>query len=370
MAEPDLQTRDLGGPVALSHVLEIKAYQPGQSKLESGGKAIKLSSNESCFGPSVAAIAAAEQALAQTDLYADASYGSLRAALSEHTDLPADWIACGNGSEELIDLVVRAYADNGDEVLYFDQSFPRYDIAAKSVGATPVVVPVNKYQPDLDDLLEAVTDKTKVVFLANPNNPTGVWFPRRQLIAFREKLRSDILFVIDSAYAEYMTDESYSSGLDLIQDFPQNTIMLRTFSKAYGLAGVRVGWAAGHPTLLDPLNRLRPAFHVNVVAQAAALAALSDVVHLERAVTHNAEWKTKLDQAAEELGFFVPKPSGGNFIFLVVPDTFGTAADLNAHLASHGIIARLIPTADGVRITIGKHEENEQVLDALKSFVA
>ena len=358
----------MGSVSCKSWVAEIAPYQAGESQLHGIKRAIKLSSNESVLGPSPHVVHAIQASVGGIARYPDPHCVQLRKVIASAHNICEDWIVCSNGSEELLDLLARAYAGPGDDILYFDQSFPRYEIAARAVGAQPIVIPVEGFQPNVADIASYVTDRTRLMYVANPNNPTGVWLTEDEVRTLREILPDDVLLVLDAAYAEFVDDPAYGSGFDIVQDFSMNTILTRTFSKAYGLAGMRVGWAYGAPDILAPLNAVRGAFNVSTLAQAAAVAAVKDGPHLRKVLAHNAAWKPELEVVARQAGLTCPARTAGNFIFLTVPRAMGGPQSLDEHLRAQGIISRVIPTTDGIRTTIGTADENKMLAEALRSF--
>ncbi len=355
-------------PSALEWIGRIAPYKPGQSVIPGCDRTIKLASNESALGPSPRAICAAQEAARSLMRYPDGGSQDLRRQLAERCGAEANWVLCANGSEEVLMNLARAYVGVGQEVLFFAQSFPLYEIIAHAVGAVPVIAPVIGFQPSVEDLLAQVTDNTAIVFLANPNNPTGVWLDSSELDQLRQGLPDNVLLVLDAAYAEYMDDLDYADGLEFVKAHPTNCITTRTFSKAYGLAGLRVGWGFGHPGLLRPLNALRGAFNVNSVAQVAALEALGDNAHLAKVVEHTRHWQAELISVAAANGFTQPDRIAGNFLFLEGSSDTGGVQALDDHLRSAGILARCMPGLNGIRITIGTEQENEVLIEALKTF--
>ncbi len=352
-------------------ILDISPYVGGRSAAESPRKLIKLSSNESATGPSPKAVAAYHEAAAELHRYPDGGVGRLREALADRYGLEAERIVCGNGSDELISLFTAAYCGTGDEVLYSEYGFLMYPLAAKARGAIPVTAPETRYTADVDALLAAVSPRTRVVFLANPNNPTGTYLPASEVRRLREGLPGNVLLVQDSAYAEFVSRNDYSAGADLVAE-SDNTVMTRTFSKIHGLAALRVGWAYCPPGIADVLNRIRGPFNVNAAAQAAAVAALGDVAHVDAARAHNDAWLPWLSREITALGLNTV-PSIGNFL-LIRFDAEGpkTAAAANAFLTEHGILLRDMMAyglPDCLRMTVGTEEENRAVIEALSAFM-
>lgn len=358
-------------PQPRAGLMDIPLYEGGKSSLFGRDRVIKLSSNESALGPSPKALAAYGEIAPTLVRYPDGGAQVLKEAISDVHNMPAAQIICGAGSDELLCLVCRAYAGPGDEVLHTAHGFLMYGIYARSVGATPVAVPETDLTADVDALLDAVTDATKIVFLANPNNPTGTVLPISELERLRDGLREDIVLVLDGAYAEFMAGEDYDAGRALVESTP-NTLMTRTFSKIYGLANLRVGWAYGPLALIQTLERLRSPFNINGAAIAAAAGAMRDIAHTAAAVAHNTKWMGVALQRLRGLGLIVTGESG-NFVLPAFPETPGkTAADADAFLQEHGIIVRRVANyglPNHLRITLGTDEEMEAVLNALTTFM-
>jgi histidinol-phosphate aminotransferase len=359
------------GPVVRPGILGIAPYVGGEASIPGVNRVIKLASNESALGPSPRAIEALKAHAAIAHRYPDGATGELRAALAAHFALDPARIVCGNGSDELIALLVRAYAGPGDEVLYSRHGFLMYAISAMSVGATPVTAPETDLTADVDALLAAVTERTRLVFLANPNNPTGTFLPDREVRRLHAGLPPHVVLALDSAYADYVEREDYEPGTALVREF-DNVIMLRTFSKLYALAGLRVGWAFCAPGIADALNRLRGPFNVGAAAQAAAVAALRDVEHVRKSLEHNRIWRDWSASAFAALGLGVVA-SEGNFLLVRFADAPGRDADAAFDfLKSRGIIARKMGAyhlAAYLRITIGTEEEMRLTAAVLGDFL-
>lgn len=357
-------------PQPRPEILEIEAYVPGKPAPAGAGKTYKLSSNESPLGPSPKAIAAYRDAAARLALYPDGASHALRQALGERHGLDPQRILCGNGSDELIGLIAQVFLKPGDEGLYSQFGFLSYPIAIRAAGGTPVVAPERDWTASVDEMLARVGERTRVVFLANPNNPTGALLSRGELSRLHAGLPADTLLVLDSAYAEYVAEETYEPGAELV-DAHENVVMLRTFSKAYGLAGLRIGWAYAQPYLIDALNRIRGPFNVNAAAQAAGAAALGDPQHLAEAVAHNARWLPWLRREIQALGLEVP-PSHGNFVLIRFRDE-AQARHADAALTAAGFVLRGMGgygLPDCLRLTVGEEEANAGVVAALKRFVS
>lgn len=351
-------------------ILDIAPYVGGESSLAGRSRVVRLASNEGALGASPRAIEAYRQIAAELHRYPDGGAHALRDAIGRRHDLDPARIVCGAGSDELIGLLARAYAGPGDEVLYSRHGFLMYPIAARSVGATPVTAPETDLTADVGALLDRVTDRTRIVFLANPNNPTGSYLPLDALRRLHAGLPPGVLLVIDAAYAEYVGRDDYDSGTALVAEH-DNVVMTRTFSKIYGLAALRLGWAYCPPAVADVLNRLRGPFNVPAPAQAAGVAALADAAHIERARAHNDRWLPWFREEVAALGFD-PLPSVGNFVLVRFPKGPGRdAAAACAFLNGRGIIPRRMDgygLADCLRITIGLEAEMRAVVEALAAF--
>jgi histidinol-phosphate aminotransferase len=358
-------------PVPHPGVLEISAYVPGKSKATGGTKLHKLSSNETPFGPSPDAIEAFKSAAATLERYPDGAATVLRAAIGETYGINPDRVVCGAGSDELLNLIARAYVRPGEEAIYCEHGFLIYPIAIRASGGRPLVAPERNKTADVDAILSLVSDKTRVVYLANPNNPTGTYLPFDEVRRLHAGLPRRVILVLDAAYAEYVRRNDYESGLELAAT-EENVVMTRTFSKIYGLAGLRLGWCYGPAAIIDALNRVREPFSVSTPSLLAGVAALRDRAHVDRAVEHNRTWLPKVTKALEDLGLEVT-PSVGNFVLIHLPRVAGkTAADADAFLLSRGLVLRRV-TAYGfpnaLRMTIGSEEANLATIDALAEFL-
>lgn len=357
-------------PVPRPGAMKIEAYVPGKSKAPAGVKLHKLSSNETPLGPSPQAIAAFRASADALELYPDGSATALREAIAGRYGLDAKRIVCGAGSDELLSLLCHAYLGPGDEGLFSEHGFLVYKIGILAAGATPVIAKEKNLSTDVDAVLAAVTERTKVVFIANPNNPTGTYLPFDEVKRLHAGLRPDILLVLDAAYAEYVRRNDYASGLELVAS-SENVVMTRTFSKIHGLANLRIGWLYGPEGVVDVLNRIRGPFNMNGPALAAGVAAITDREHEEKALRHNEEWLPKVTKGLMELGLTVT-PSVGNFVLVHFPDEAGQRApDADAYLTSKGVILRRMEAyglPNALRLTIGSAEANEAVLGHLKAF--
>ncbi len=352
-------------PLPRPSILSIEAYAPGESKVPGVNRIIKLSSNEGAFGPPPSAMQAFITTATELHRYPDGGSTALRRAIGERFGLDPARIICGAGSDELLLHLIMAYGGEGTELVMSAHGFVMYDITGRYAGCRVIKVPERDLMADVDAMLAAVGPRTKLVCLANPNNPTGALLPQSEVLRLRAGLREDVLLVLDAAYAEYVTDADYDAGAALV-DAGTNTVMTRTFSKIFGMGGMRVGWAYLPVPIADVINRIRGPFNVNIAAQAAAVAALGEAGWVERSIAHNSEWRAKLGAALEAAGVKV-WPSHGNFILA----DFGTveaARAADAALRSRGLIVRAMAAYDlphCLRITIGTAEECQMVADAL-----
>jgi histidinol-phosphate aminotransferase len=359
-------------PVPGPGILDIDPYVGGESKASGGLRPIRLASNESALGPSPKAIAAYRALAGDIHRYPDGSAAELREALGRYHGLDPERIVCGSGSDELIGLLLRAYANHGDEVLYSRHGFLMYPIGAKSVGATPVAVPERDLTADVDGFLARVTERTRIVFIANPNNPTGTYLSADEMARLHAGLPRHVVLAIDAAYAEFVNRNDYEAGIGLVNR-AENVVMLRTFSKIYALAGLRLGWAYCPPAIADVLNRIRGPFNVTAPALAAGVAAVEDVGALARARAHNERWLAWLSERLAALGLELT-PSVGNFVLPRFPDDPRRNADAAFDfLQSRGILTRKMGGYGlpwHLRITIGTGEEMETVAATLAEFMA
>ena len=354
-------------PAPRAGVLEIAPYIGGESDIEGVENIAKLSSNENALGPSPRAVEAFGRMASSLHLYPDGASDELRAAIGEVHGLDPDRIVCGSGSDELLSLLAHAYAGPGDEVVYPEHGFAMYPIATRAAGAHPVVAPETDFTTDVDAILAAVTTRTKLVFVANPNNPTGTYISGDELVRLREGLPESVLLVVDAAYAEYVGRNDYADGRELVEA-GGNTVMTRTFSKIYGLAALRLGWAYCPSNVVDVLQRVRGPFNVNAAAQAAGVAAIRDAGYVQFSRAHNDKWLPWLTDEVRAMGFEV-LPSVGNFILIRFPDVEAAFAALQGH----GVIPRRVAGygfPDGLRVTVGREEDNRAVVAALGTLVS
>lgn len=359
-------------PVPRPGVLAIEAYVPGKSGAPGAVKVHKLSSNETPLGPSPAAAEAVRAAAGSLELYPDGAATRLREAIAQKYGLDPARVVCGAGSDEILSLLTNAYVGPGDEGLFTQHGFLVYRIAILAAGGTPVVAPETNHRADVDAILAAVTPRTKIVFLANPNNPTGTYLPFEEVKRLHAGLPGHVLLVLDAAYAEYVRRNDYAAGLELVAT-SDNVVMTRTFSKIYGLASLRLGWMVGPAHVVDAVNRIRGPFNVNGPSIAAGVAALADEAHVAESVAHNDRWLPWLTAEIEALGLAVT-PSVGNFLLIHFPHEPGrTAREADAFLTSRGLVLRRVEAyglPDALRLTVGTEEANRLVVEALRDFLA
>ncbi|MDH4133280.1 MAG: histidinol-phosphate transaminase [Gammaproteobacteria bacterium] len=328
--------------------------------------AIKLASNENPLGPSLKALAAVQQCLQDIARYPDGGGFALKRALAARYNVAPEQITLGNGSSDVIEFAARIFVAPGDEVVFSQHAFAMYPILTQAIGGRAVEVPARDWGHDLEAMAKAVTTRTKLVFITNPNNPTGTWFGRTELNRFLKQIPSQVIVVLDEAYFEYVDHPEYPDGLTLLNSHP-NLVVARTFSKVFGLAGLRVGYSISSAPLADLLNRVRPPFNVNSLAMNAAVAALGDEEHLRKTVAINHDGMRQLTNGFRELALpYIP--SVGNFVCVEV----GEAARVNDALLRQGVIVR--PVANygmphHLRVTVGLPEENVRFLGALKTVL-
>ena len=347
-------------------VLDIAPYMGGTS-LPAEGR-YDLSSNESALGPSSLSVRAVAESTKCLSLYPDSSARLLREALASKHNIDPRQVVCGNGSNELLSLIAKAYVQPGDEVLFSQYAFLVYRLAALSSSGVPITAPETAFKANVDAMLARVTPKTRIVYLANPNNPTGTYISEEEVRRLRAGLSPEVLLVIDSAYAEYVERDDYSDGLGLVEAFP-NVVTTRTFSKVYGLAGLRIGWAYCPLQVADVLNRVRDPFNVSVTSQYAAVAALSDIEHLRLSISHNELWRLRIAAALREMGLTVVD-GVGNFVLIRFRDG-RTAREAHRFLFDRGLILREVANyglPDCLRLTIGSEAANRKVIASLHEF--
>lgn len=363
--------KGIGGPAPKPGILEIAPYVGGESAIAGHGRAIKLSSNENAFGPSPKAVKAYVAAAETLYRYPDGGCSTLREALAAHHGLQPERIVCGAGSDELLALLARAYAGPGDEVLYSEHEFLMYPIAALSAGAAPIKVKETNLTADVAALLARVTATTKIVFIANPNNPTGTYLPAAAMRRLRDGLPRHVLLVIDGAYAEFVTRPDYTPGMELVEA-DGNVVVTRTFSKIYGLGGLRLGWAYCPAAIADVLNRVRGPFNVSSPAMGAGRAALEDTDFVAKVRAHNETWREWTAARLRELGLAVT-PGVANFLLVHFPNAPGRdAVAADAFLKARGVIVRRMERyglPDALRVTIGRESEMHAFVEALAAFL-
>jgi histidinol-phosphate aminotransferase len=352
--------------LAITSVTELQPYQPGKPieelQREYGVRdVVKLASNENPLGPSPTVLSAVADAAKELTRYPDGNGFAIKQALAKKLSVATEQITLGNGSNDVLELVARVFAGPGDEVIYSEHAFAVYPIATKAVGATGIATPAKDYGHDLIAMQQAISARTKLIFIANPNNPTGTWLAADEIKAFLECVPERVMVVLDEAYIEYIEDAE--DTMAWLGDY-DNLIITRTFSKAYGLAGLRIGYAVSHPETADLLNRLRQPFNANSLAQAAAVAALSDDDYLVRSREMNAAGMKQLISGFEALSLpYIP--SKGNFITVNVQTN---AAEVYDDLLYEGVIVRPVANyglPQHLRISVGLPEENERCLQAL-----
>jgi histidinol-phosphate aminotransferase len=360
------------------YVRAIAPYQAGKPIAEVArefgldeANIVKLASNENPFGIPESSRQAMAAAVAELGRYPDANGFELKAALSKRYDVPADWITLGNGSNDILEIAAHAFVQGGQSVMYSQYSFAVYALATQGLGARAIEVPARAYGHDLDAMAAAIENDTRLVFIANPNNPTGTFIPAAEMEAFLARVPEHVIVVLDEAYNEYLAPEHQFESADWVRKYP-NLLVSRTFSKAYGLAGLRVGFAIAQPAVTDLMNRIRQPFNVNSLAQAAAIAALNDKAFLDQGAKNNAAGYRQFVEAFEELGLeYVP--SYGNFVLVRVGDDDQAGARVNLALLKQGVIVRPVGSyglPQWLRISIGLPQENAIFIAALKKALA
>lgn len=362
----------MSAPVPKPWVMAIHPYVPGKSSTDSGRPAAKLSSNENPLGTSAAARDAFLSAARNLERYPDASGAIVREAIAAKHGLDPARIIYGNGSDEVLHLAAGAFAGPGDEVIYVKYGFAVYEIAARRVGAQPVIAPDKDYATDIDAILACVTDRTRIVFIANPNNPTGTYVTRAEIARLHAGLPGHVLLVLDHAYAEYLAPDEDDGGMVLAQSAP-NVLVTRTFSKIYGLAAERIGWGYASAEIIAAMHRIRLPFSITIAGQRAAVAALGDTDFVEASRRHNTEWRAWLSREIEALGNHGLRavPTKANFVFSLFEGEV-TAERAYRELMDKGFIVRWLPgqgLPHGLRISIGTAEEMRGVAQALREIV-
>ena len=360
-------------PKPLANILDITPYKGGDPATSGDGPSYKLSANENPLGCSPKARDAFVEAGATLALYPDGGATALRHKIGGRYGIDPDRIVCGSGSDELFQLMGRAYLSPGDEIVQSAHAFLVYRLVAQQAGATTISAPETDLKADVDAMLDAVTDQTRIVFLANPNNPTGSYLSKREVARLHAGLPEDVLMVLDGAYAEYVEAADYDDGLSLATE-AENVVVTRTFSKIHGLAALRLGWAYGPASVIDALHRVRGPFNVAAPAQAAGIAALEDADFVAQSRLHNAEERQRVERALSglhNLGLTV-FPSVGNFLLIRFPDEPGRNAEsVDAYLRGRGLVLRGMTAyglPDCLRLTIGETKANDAVIDAFQDF--
>ncbi|MCI0612235.1 histidinol-phosphate transaminase [bacterium] len=354
-----------------SNILKIEPYLPGKPEEELMRElglthVMKMASNENCFGPSPAALEVMKTSLEKVHRYPDGNAYYLKKALSEKLGVQPEKIILGNGSTDLIEIIARTYLEPTSNTVTADQTFLMYRVVTVGMNAECKTVPLRNFTFDLPAILNAIDDHARLVYIANPNNPTGTIVKRNALESFLKQVPSGVLVVLDEAYFDYVEDPNYASGLEFLDRF-ENIIVLRTFSKIHGLAGIRIGYAIATEEIIKNLNRIRPPFNTSSVAQAAAIAALSDVNYINFSKQTNREQRELLQNKLRELNIsFVPSTT--NFVLIPLSD----AERIFKELLIRGIIVRSMRSLscdDGLRVTIGKPEENRAFLEAFQAVL-
>ncbi len=357
-------------PTPKAGILDIAPYVGGKSAAKAGVKVVKLSSNETPLGASPSAINAYKEASATLHRYPDGTAQKLREAIGEVYNLPPAQIVCGAGSDELIGLLIHAYVNSGDEVVISQHGFLMYKIYAQSVGAKVIYAPEKNLRTDIDTVISAITPKTKIVFIANPNNPTGSYISAQEMQRLHSALPENVILAIDDAYSEYATAGDYSDGSELVKT-SENTVMLRTFSKIYGLSSLRLGWMFAPQHIIDTINRIRGPFNVSTPAIMAGISAVRDVEFTKSAKDFNSRWLKFLTDEITKLGLTV-HPSIGNFLLVEFSGGVHSASAANEFLMERGLIVREVANyglPDCLRISVGLEEDNKAVIAALKEFL-
>jgi len=353
-------------------VLDISAYIPGRSEAPGVGKVYKLSSNETPLGPSPKAIEAFHAAGDSLALYPDGASTALREAIGKAFGLDPARIICGAGSDELLNLIAQTYLAVGDECISTIHGFLVYKNATLAAGGKPIIVTEKDFCADVDAILRAVTARTRLVFVANPNNPTGTYLPISEIHRLHASLPGNVMVVLDAAYSEYVRHNDYEAGIELVAT-SENVVMTRTFSKIHGLASLRLGWMYAPAAVIDAVNRIRGPFNVSTPAMKAGIASLADIDHLERSVAYNTRWLGWLEENIRALGFEVT-PSVANFVLIHFPKTVGkTAKDADAFLLKRGLVLRQVTAynlPNALRMTVGSEEANKVFISALSEFAA
>ncbi len=373
MSAPATPEFKMSRPVPNPGILDIAPYTPGKSPVPvPGQKVFKLSANETPFGPSPHAKQVYLEAAAHLEDYPEGTSRVLREAIGRAYGLDPSRIICGAGSDEILNLLAHTYLKPGDEAISTTHGFLVYPIATMANGAVNVVAPETNFTANVDEILARVTPRTKLVWLANPNNPTGTYLPFDEVKRLRAGLPPDVLLVLDAAYSDFVSRNDYEIGIELVAT-TDNTVMTHTFSKIHGLAALRIGWMFGPVNIVDAVNRIRGPFNVSTPAMRAAVAAIEDSAHIQMSREHNEKWRNWMTEEITKLGLIVT-PSVANFILIHFPTTKGkTSADADAFLTKRGLVLRALNNyglPQALRMTIGTEEANMLVRDGLRDFMA
>jgi histidinol-phosphate aminotransferase len=354
-------------------IMDIAPYVPGRATTDDGRRVAKLSSNENPLGTSQAARDAFAAAANSLERYPDASGAIVREAIAAKYGLDPQRVIYGNGSDEILHLAAGAFAGPGDEVIFVRYGFAVYEIAARRVGAVPIVAPDTDYATDVDAILASVTERTRIVYIANPNNPTGTFTPRAEIARLHANLPGDVLLVLDHAYSEYLDADEEDGGLELARTAP-NVLVTRTFSKIYGLAAERIGWGYASAEIVQAMHRIRLPFNITIAGQGAAVAALHDQAFVDASKAHNTKWRAWFSEQIAGLGNAGVRavPSRANFLLVLFEGRL-TAEQAYKGLMNAGYITRWLPgqkLGHGLRITIGTEAEMRGLAEALRKLVA
>jgi histidinol-phosphate aminotransferase len=359
-------------PVPKPGIMDIHAYVGGKSKVEGIAHPVKLSSNENILGSSDKAKEAYRNAVDRMHIYPDGKAGILRAAVAERFKLEPERLTFGDGSDEIFALLCQVYLEPGDNIVQGEHGFAAYAIGARACQGEVRFAREPGQRIDVDEVVKCVDERTRLVFIANPANPTGTWLTGEEIRELHAALPPSVILVLDGAYAEFCSDPRFEDGLDLARD-AENVVVTRTFSKLHGLAALRVGWAYGPAGIIDPIERIRPPFNTSIPAQEAAIAALADLEFQQRSVAQVEQWRPWLAQQIGGLGLEVT-PSAANFVLVSFPDVPGrTAREAEAFLASKGYLVRAVANyglPDAIRITVGLEEHNRAVVELIGEFLA
>tara|TARA_B100000686_G_C16704805_1_gene925623 strand:- start:437 stop:1516 length:1080 start_codon:yes stop_codon:yes gene_type:complete len=348
---------------------EVERYEGGLSQLKKIANPIKLSANESALGPSPRAIQAFENNKDKIFKYPESDSSTLREVLSEKFNIDSKRIICGSGSDQIFDLTCNLFLEPGDEVIVTEYGFIMHRIYASLHKAKVIIAKEKNFRASVNEILEKVSNKTKIVFIANPNNPTGTYLSKNEMLDLRKKLKSNILLVVDDAYFEFLNSDDYSSGLDLFKD-SSNVLITRTFSKIYGLAGLRLGWGYSSKEIIDAMYQIKPPFNVNRAALSAGVEAVKDNEWTKRAIEHNTLWAKKIFSVLKESNIKTNVPTG-NFFLMSFDETKINSDEIFEKLASNKLILRKMTQykiLNALRLTIGNKDENELFIKTVESI--